>query len=573
MSNSPGVFYNVLFTVPHSKQERARGKKFSNFLGYQDRKKAIDEKTENLSGFLDYQDNPLKSKGLIGMDGHYLSTAERRLYVEKYNTAEERGSVLWQDLFSFDTDWLIDHGLCDPESHQFDEKRIADTIRSTMDLVIQKEGLQQPLYCFAFHKNTDNLHAHVSMVERHPSRPMIRVQHTDPETGRVTFSREPAGFRKPATVRAAERHFVNELLQFKEPLTQVTNIIRQSIVGSARKSGVVYNPIFEQAILDLYKKLPNQRNRWLYGYSKGQHFQEPLDRLIRLYLATYHQEECHKLNQWLVKMDHEYATAYRKAPGRPERIKKNGSIYYNADMGKAYTKPLSGYRENKLHDLYSRLGNTILRELRTFDKEMRLKGIDDPKQLFAEKKLISTADGTSHHHDNTFHDKRTLNSNGEKTKAEHPSHDHEKHSYQDDSDGHTSVNQYDPHQGNSDADHDSSFDESRAHNTKGETSAGHQKSYSREQHKHSQQDDGGERPSYAKQFDSISRGNTLKANYVEQHYDPYLYRNFYRGKAETNRLLHRIDRQLTNDFRTWKNMQEYERMEREMEYRSEHPEI
>ncbi|MDF2854300.1 MAG: hypothetical protein K0Q87_151 [Neobacillus sp.] len=533
MSNSPGIFYNTQFVTPY--QAKKSGNPFSKFLGYQDREEAIKDQNRQISMFIDYQDNPLKSKGLMGMDGHYLSDNERSEYTARYDIAEKNGTVLWQDLFSFDNDWLEHHGLYNPDTKKYDERRLVEAIKSTMELVIQREKLQQPLFAMAFHRNTQHLHCHVSMVEENPSRPIIDVRYVDETTMRDYWVKEPSGFRKPSTVSRAESHFASQLLQFQKPLKEITDIIRQSIVASTKEKGVVFNPKYEQAVLDLYRCLPNQRRMWLYGYAKNQKFKQPLDRLIRLYLSTNHMDDCKRLNELLTWLDKEYKNTYRKAPGRPETEEKNGIVFTNADKNKAYTKPPESYKENKIDDLFRRLGNALLTELRDFDREMRKKGIKDPKELLkvrnSDNQSMSRAE-KDEQHDHVF--------------QEDPNPEEKKNT--------TQGNQ------NDETRHEQNGDTSRK--DKNPNSSGSEKEKGKQNHNTGSEKQ--KESSYRQQFDSISNGNEEKARFIRSStFNPDLYRK----KYETNRLIRKIDRAMMNDFKKWKNELEYERMQQEIDYK------
>ncbi|WP_332237972.1 MobP2 family relaxase [Sporolactobacillus sp. KGMB 08714] len=522
MSSSPGIFYNAQFIVPsHKNGKGKRTVHFSGFLGYQGRKEAIEKMTDGrFALFMDYQDDKKKSEGLIGMDGHYLTPEERKLRVARYDRAQIMDSVLWQDLFTFDTDWLRKHGYYDPATETFDESRIVRNILTTMELIIDREKLQKPLFTLAFHYNTQHLHCHVSMVEEKPSRPWKDCRIVDPETGEIRIEYQPIGRRESATVRDAKRHFVNEMLAYTDKLSQLDDCIRRIIVADVTRKKVLYDPVFESAILDVYQHLPPQRNNWQYGYAKRQHFKEPMDRLIRLYLQSYHLDECRALNTQLDEMDQEYYQVYRKHDEIGETlIQDNGFATGSAGSDATIPLPSSGYREHKIADLFSRTGNALLREIRSFDREMRKKGVKDPKQFLPQISLQSL------HQSEEKHEKENVRRPENRLPMLAPrQHQH----FDEDAEGQFKA--------------DKERQKARDPGVNGYRQGTHQE------------------PSYSDQFRSVSQSKPR-----ERPMPRAASAGEWRRKVTTNRLLGEMNRAFKREYDRWRDEMAYEQMEREMD--------
>jgi hypothetical protein len=373
MSSSPGIFYNSKFVVGGNK----------GALKYaDDRDKLPDHLRTSL--FLNYMDNPKKASGLINMEGRYVTPEERETLSHQFDLAEEAGSLLWQDLFSFDHSWLAKHGMYDARTQTFDLVRISKAIIAAETYIFEKEGYQQPVGCFAFHVNTDNLHAHFSMMELAPSREMKWFKTVDGETGEVKHQFQPVGARDKKTIKGAKRIFANRLLQYDQELTRITDLIRQTIVATLPEKEVWLHPVFEEAFVSLYQKLPMQRNRWQYGYAKGQSFQNEIDYLIQLHLDTFYEEDYRVLVEQISSLDKAYQETYQGVPeGRQVNIiQEDGRIIREQNIPE-----LEGnFTQTKLHELYSKMGNALLREIKQMDQEMRQKGLN-PKEYFGKRRL------------------------------------------------------------------------------------------------------------------------------------------------------------------------------------------
>ncbi|MBC1339420.1 hypothetical protein HB837_14570 [Listeria innocua] len=374
MSKSPGIFYHSKFVVGGN----------AGALRYADDKDKLPDHLAS-SLFLNYMDNPQKASGLINMEGRYVTLEERKQYTSWFDEAEAKGSLLWQDLFSFDHSWLSEHGMYDERTGTFDLMRISKAIIASEKYVIEQEGYQKPVGCFAFHTNTDNLHAHFSLMELEPSREMGYFDVVDKETGEIKREKQPIGKRDKKTIKGARRIFANKLLHHDEELTKITSLIRDTIVGTVKEKEVLLDPTLEDAFLALYQKLPNQRNRWTYGYAKGQKFLDPLNHLIQLHLDTFYSKEYTELVTVISKLDADYQATYHGESKRPTIGYKGGDGSIEVEMDRI-DDGKKGFKENKLTDLYTRLGNAILREVKGMDKEMRSKGLN-PKDFFSKKSL------------------------------------------------------------------------------------------------------------------------------------------------------------------------------------------
>ena len=85
-----------------------------------------------------------------------------------------------------------------------------------------------------------------------------------------------------------------------------------------------------------------KRSLWNYNNSKMSHLKGEIDALSNAYLKKYHKKDYEELKEKLMKQD----VLYREAYGESK----------------------SSYFDGKIEDLYTRLGNAILKEIREYDK-------------------------------------------------------------------------------------------------------------------------------------------------------------------------------------------------------------
>src|SRR5699024_1976987 len=102
-----------------------------------------------------------------------LSKIGKSKLKDLYQQAQENNSIMWQDVISFDNDWLADQGIYNHKDRTLDENKIKEATRRAMNEMAKKENMEGTLvWSAAIHYNTDNIHVHVSTVQ--PNNPRER---------------------------------------------------------------------------------------------------------------------------------------------------------------------------------------------------------------------------------------------------------------------------------------------------------------------------------------------------------------------------------------------------------------
>ena len=82
------------------------------------------DEDETLEGYIHYMANPVKTSRLFSADKHQLNEEDLKRMKEQFTAAAKNGSVMWQDVFSFDNQWLVQHGYLDERTNQLKEEEI-----------------------------------------------------------------------------------------------------------------------------------------------------------------------------------------------------------------------------------------------------------------------------------------------------------------------------------------------------------------------------------------------------------------------------------------------------------------
>ncbi len=209
-----------------------------------------------------------------------------------------------------------------------------DVTRLAMKEMQKREGLEKSsIWSAAIHFNTDNIHIHVATVEPFPTR--------------------ERGKRKPKTLDAMRGKVVNNLLDRKQEQKQINDLIRKNIVGSKKEDSVFdwRNNHLKPLFLQIYKQLPSDKRQWQYNYNTIQPLKPEIDELSRRYIQHHHKKD---YDQFLQKLDKE-VQVFKEAYGE----------------GKYDKKQYENYKKNKINDLYKRMGNAFLQEMKAYDKEQK----------------------------------------------------------------------------------------------------------------------------------------------------------------------------------------------------------
>lgn len=324
---------------------------FTGFIDYIKRDSAVrNEHYDKFNAFQDdvafadyqeYMGNPEKSSGLFTAQKDHVTDQDKEKLYEDFQTAQKNHGVMWQTVFSFDMEWLEKNGLYDPESKVLNEHKIMELTRNAMANMTEKEQMQESaVWCASVHYNTAHIHVHVAMTEPYPTRPKVEYN------GKVQYR----GKFKQSTFESTKSKIVNQVIRESSDNIRINNLIRDVILGGKKKRVVMQDNDLENLAQKLYADLKIPSKKWHYNSPEMKPYRAQIDQITKAYLDQYHKGDMETLRELLQKQEKIYLEAYgkRKDPLAPNQ-----------------------FAENKIQDLYTRMGNAILSELREHDKTVR----------------------------------------------------------------------------------------------------------------------------------------------------------------------------------------------------------
>ena len=229
-------------------------------------------------------------------------------------------------LISFDNKFLEKHGIYDSRNKVLDNRKLKEVVRASANEMLKKEKLDESaIWCADIHYNTDNIHVHVSTVELNPT--------------------TKRGRRKPNSIFTMKSKVVNGIINNNEQYKKINDIIRKDIIESKKKVKNLDNIKLKKLFIEIHSKLPEDRKQWNYNYKTLNNVRPLIDKMTHIYIEKYHKDDFLKLNKELKKQEENLKEAYGEG--------KN-NFYKN-------------YHDTKIKDLKTRMGNTILKEIKEYD--------------------------------------------------------------------------------------------------------------------------------------------------------------------------------------------------------------
>lgn len=368
--------------------------KFQKYVDYIDR----DEATRNLAfekynivsfrEFNDYMENPAKSSGLFSATDDYLNAAKRDQMKRIFEAAQKKQSTLWQDVFSFDNDFLQEEGLYSKASGQLDESKIQQAVRVAMEEKFKREGLSDGgVWTASIHYNTDNIHVHVASVEMENTKPRVyrEVKQFNKDTqkyeGTGEWEWQNKGRVKQSTLDKVKASFANSLIDRNASLKRIHELSRNHLLKNTVHLTKEDKQLC-QMYRDLLKELPSNKQSWQYNRKEMKPYQKQIDQITRYYLQEKDPEAFQELDKALTAEEKKRIRIYGEGTGK--KVDAQSETQFAQTPADHFQ-----YKENKLRELYERAGNKILRELKTMTKEDRaelFKAASFPKAITTDKK-------------------------------------------------------------------------------------------------------------------------------------------------------------------------------------------
>ncbi len=351
-----GVVVKTRFVDKKLSLQKGKGKEvqsFQSYIDYMDRDEAVRgralEQYDLFYQYTDYMANPEKTTGLFTADKDRLQAEDMEVLKRGFQSCYDHDGILWQTVLSFDNRYLAKHGIYDPATNTLNVTKLQDLTRKMMDKGLKKESMSDTaVWTASVHYNTDNIHVHIATIEPIPTR----------ERGKW----------KPQTLEAMRSAVVNQILSPDHAL--LDELIRKRMVAGKRTTTMKEDPTLHRMCRELMNDLPTDKRLWFYNTTAMLPYRKQLDAISQHYIDNHHASDFAEFRKTLLKQE----AVLKESYGQDSQAEQ--------------------YAKNKMDDLYSRMGNAILKELREEtkrqDKGNRLHRTKVPNMHYSTDRLVHT---------------------------------------------------------------------------------------------------------------------------------------------------------------------------------------
>ncbi|HCY0902258.1 TPA: hypothetical protein O0738_002580 [Staphylococcus aureus] len=314
--------------ITKSEFEQANNKQsYSNYVNYVNRKESQNKFNNQFKHdiYIHYVFDESKTQSMFNNEKNFMNDEDINNLKKSFKNAQEKNGIMWKEVISFDNDTLIKEGLYDSKTKILDEQKFRNSTRKMMEKFEDKEGLKNNLkWGASIHYNTDNIHVHVAGVENNITR----------ERGKI----------KQSTIDSMKSTFANNLFDISGERKAINEFIRDRIVkGLKENDELQFDKSFKKQTKKIHNKLKDiPLNQWNYNNNSLKNVRPDIDKLSEMYIQKYYSSEYKDFKDKLVQQSDIYKSTYGEK-----------SNYKN-------------YIDTKLEDLYSRSGNTILKNIKQF---------------------------------------------------------------------------------------------------------------------------------------------------------------------------------------------------------------
>ena len=321
-------------------------------------------------GILSYMADEKKASGLFTKDKDFVDKNSIRELKESYQQAEQNGSLQWKFVGSFDNEWLKENQILDSDG-AVREQTLKKAVRVMMDRLIKEEKFipSQTIWAASFHHNTDNLHFHISLVEKENSRELVKrrqkkIEKTLSPTGMQTRfyrdqgaeSLQPKGKLKQTTLEKMKSAFLNELTRAsRKQILEKQTALRDTLVQELQLPQETFTK--RKELLRILQVLPQDKKKWQYKTIRREYplAKNRIDAYTKNYLKKFGKQE-------------EF-----------QRVVKEEADFRSRLYGGSHD-----YQKNQMADLEYRLGNRLLKELQLqLQEKNRLRSVS--RSLYKEQ--------------------------------------------------------------------------------------------------------------------------------------------------------------------------------------------
>lgn len=324
-------------------------REMDRYIDYMTRKKAI----------LENVDNEIVN-GAFSNTKRYITKNDVAKIKESVIEAKNNDSVMFQDVISFDNDFLEKEGYYDSKTGDLNENILYEATKGMMDKLKEKEELVEPFWFATIHRNTEHIHIHITCMERKNTREMIEYDGVEQARGKRKLSTlDDMIFKFGSKMLDRTNEFEKLSILRKEVPLEIKESVRNRLIQMYIEKNTSNDSKFENYLRELKEEIPIS----IRGYNE---------------LPKQTKDKVDELTDYLTKDN----------PKRKEydSVTKQIDELYQQTYGKRYNP--NEFYENRKADFNARMGNAVVLQIKKMKKdEQKVNKKDDLKEFISNKKM------------------------------------------------------------------------------------------------------------------------------------------------------------------------------------------
>lgn len=161
---------------------------------------------------------------------------------------------------------------------------------------------------------------------------------------------------KPKTLENVKSKVANNIYDRQHENMLLDNIMK-NIKATLQSHQLSDDKEFTELFMKVHSQLPTDRRQWNYNQNSIKDLRGDIDKMIDIYLQQYQKEDYEKFKEVSKKLQEAYRITY-------------GNTDKNSNRN---------YADNKEKELYASLGNTILKQMKEFDRQEKQRIYEEAK--------------------------------------------------------------------------------------------------------------------------------------------------------------------------------------------------
>lgn len=297
----------------------------NDYSDYCSREKAFQNKNLKIAkyDYYDYTGDEEKTDGNFDINNDILTPDQEERYRQLEIQSKQNGCTKYLGYMSFHNNFLEDNKIID--NGVLNSQKLKKVVRSAMSELLntsKKLDIENTYWTAAIHINTDNVHAHITLLEKEK-----RERKND--------------CIEQYAIEAFKSKVVNTIAG-SERSQLITEISRNVLLPG------IHNELGKVNFNELISQLPERHELWFYNRREFKPYKKYVDDCVN------------KIIEDTPGLKEEFDGFIQQLDRFTDSYKKN----YGEGKQELYKE----YKKNKLQDFYSRAGNSVLKELKNFSE-------------------------------------------------------------------------------------------------------------------------------------------------------------------------------------------------------------